>query len=170
MSEERREPVEPEVERVSEGRATGPRERARQRMVALGGLAVVAAAPLVNSACDPMPRPYCPTVDSTAAHSYVVATGQFVDLGGAAAIELRLSPSEGAFVIETSFAVEGGTLRQQRSNGGDQVLTIVPDAGRPELRVRGTAHCRQASGGPFAAIVRLGGPMAPGTPVEVNVE
>lgn len=144
--EKKRLPISNEATTVKKGRSV--RERVIQRFHKLAPLAVIAAVPVMNTACDPAPEPYC-TEASSVWVSEVQAEAVWVDAGaGKLAIELTLTVNHELLSLPGTYTAQGGTIDTTKDVTGGQLLSITPDAGVTELTVNGSVDC-EFDVGPF---------------------
>ena len=147
------------------------RERTRKRMVALGGLAAVAAMPLVNTACDPAPEPYCYRSDPTTWLASVRANATWVADGGVSLVELRLTTIGGyPLTIPEDFTVVGGTLQSTSAVSGGVALLVAPAAGATSVRVEASVDCEGSSATPFSVTLDVSGSPVGGAVVPTTIE
>ncbi len=126
------------------------RERVRQHMRKMAPLALVAAAPLTNTACDPVQQPIC----SQSSDQWLLrigATSSWGEEGGVTVIVLKLTSSH--VTLPTAYAVEGGTL-VALTPGPPLVLKLRPDPGATRIVLTGTLDCEGRTG-PLAVTVDL---------------
>jgi hypothetical protein len=125
-------------------------------MLSMTPLALVAAAPLTNTACDPVPTPIC----SRSAGNWVEYIGvnaSWSEDAGEHIILLDLqSYDPGSLHLPTSYTVVGGTLLPF-TTGKPEELRIKPDAGVTSILVEGALDCEGKSG-PFGVTVELAPP------------
>ena len=137
----------------------GPRERVRDRMRQMAGLALLAAAPLTNAACDPIasPSPFgsggnnglpVPTCEQRPEGwaQFSQAEAVWGSEAGERIVLLAVTTAKDKpwLVVSPSFAVEGGTPLPP-STAEPDVLRIKPDAGATTIRLRGSITCHLIS-------------------------
>jgi hypothetical protein len=132
------------------GKAPGSRlrDQVRQRMLKMAPLALAAAAPLTNAACDPAPTPcqedpsvfectLCRQVDPS---FWVDGSAVWDTVGGVKIVILDLVPSYAAIGLPGSYTIVGGTLLPSTSAPSTQ-MRIRPDAGATVIRLAGSVTC-----------------------------
>ncbi|MBN2192440.1 MAG: hypothetical protein JW751_06455 [Polyangiaceae bacterium] len=150
--------------------ARSVRERVYERWQSLAPLAVIAAAPLLNTACDPAPEPDC--TESRIWVGSIAASARWIDQNGSFRVELTISsdaPDISLASLEPS--VDGGTVESTTFHAGtpaEYVLVITPgEAG--SLRVTATAECRAGASDFRVTLGPLGLP-ADGIAIPTEVE
>jgi hypothetical protein len=144
----------------------GPRDRVRERMRQMAKLALLAATPLTNAACDPiarpdtapcgagLPAPTCQKSPSTWAKLVRVATAWDTDAGERILLLMISTPTDKPWLrTPSSYTVEGGTLLPPTAVEPD-VIRIKPDAGATAIRLRGTMTCHTV-GAPMVISIDL---------------
>jgi hypothetical protein len=131
------------------GPDAGPRERVAERMRQMARLALLAATPLTNAACDPAPNPQPPSLPSPTCEKSASTWEQFISGEAAWGTEageqiLLLSisnPTDKPWLkAPSSYTVEGGILLPPTAEKPN-VLRIKPDAGVTVIRLKGTTTC-----------------------------
>ncbi len=148
----------------------GPRERVRERMRQMAKLALLAAAPLTNAACDPVqpPSPFgaggagglpTPTCEQSPASwaQFIEAEAAWGTEAGEPIVLLTLTiPKDKPWLqASRSYAIEGGTLLPSTASQ-PKVLRIKPDAGATTIRLEDTLTCHSISE-PMVITINLAG-------------
>jgi hypothetical protein len=131
------------------------RDRVRERMRKMAPLALAAAAPLTNAACDPAPTPSCfdePSLcdncqGSGAADYFLRGSAIWRDEAGERTVFLELTANFNQVRLSDSYTLEGGTFwppPTQNSIG----MIIKPDPGATFIRVVGSLTCVGKAGNP----------------------
>jgi len=166
QDEKKRLPISNEEKAPKKGRSV--RERVIQRFHKLAPLAVIAAVPVMNTACDPAPEPYC-TEASSVWVAEVKAEAVWVDAGGGnLRIELTLTVNHELLSLSGTYTAQGGTVDTTKDVTGGQVLDITPDAGVTEVTVSGSVDC-EFDIGPFDVKLTWTGTPAAGDKVTATV-
>jgi hypothetical protein len=133
-------------------------------------LCVVAAALWTGAACGPPSEPYCAESTDADRRASLYADASWLAEGGTPLVSLELAVS-GAYPLslDAEPAVFGGTLEQTTSQGLRLVLTILPDPGTSQLRVRGALLC-QGAATPFGVLVQLGALAEAGAAIPTTFE
>jgi hypothetical protein len=136
----------------------GARDRVRERMRQMAKLALLAATPLTNAACDPAvpPSPFgaggaggggglpTPTCEKSAADwaQFIHAEAAWGTEASERIVLLTVTNPEDKPWLQApgSYTIEGGTLLPSTAREPD-VLRIKPDAGATIIRLQGTATC-----------------------------
>jgi hypothetical protein len=147
----------------------GPRDRVRERMRQMAKLALLAAAPLTNAACDPvqppspfgaggaggLPTPTCEQSPSSWAQFTPAEAAWGTEAGERIVLLTVTNPTDKPWLqASSSYAVEGGTLLPSTASEPD-VLRIKPDAGATTIRLAGTMTCHIISE-PMVITIHLG--------------
>ena len=149
-------------------RGPSARERVVRRFRKLAPLAVIAAAPVLNTACDPAPEPYCTQEDSVLVAN-IVAQAVWVDAGGGAVrLQVTITVSQQYMSLSGTYLVTGGTLDTTQNVTGGQVLDITPDSGVTEVVVTSDFLCTE-TGGTFQVKITWTGTPAVGDTAQVEV-
>jgi hypothetical protein len=123
-------------------------ERVRQRMRKMASVALVAATPLANTACDPPPPP--PICDKSPADwiAYDLSGtlhGAWGQDAGDRIVLLTLGVDGQSEVrLPASYTIVGGSFLPTSSLQPNQ-LRIKPDAGATAIVLQGTMTCEQRS-------------------------
>ncbi len=144
----------------------GPRERVRERMRQMAKLALLAAAPLTNAACDPvqrlsplesggLPTPTCEQSPASWAQFIKAEAAWGTEAGERIVLLTVTNPQNKPWLqASRSYAVEGGTLLPSTPSQPN-VLRIKPDAGATTIRLEDTMTCRGISE-PMVITINLG--------------
>ena len=154
MTQSKRPPESPEMREPH----AEPRERVRERMRQMARLALLAATPLTNAACDPanptasfgaggsggaagLPTPTCEKSPASWAQ-FLYADAVWGTEAGERIVLLTVSnPSDKPWLqAPSSYTVEGGSLLPPTAQAPD-LLRIKPDAGATVIRLEGTMNC-----------------------------
>lgn len=122
---------------------SGVRARVIRRFRKLAPVAVIAAAPVLNTACDPAPEPYCSEGDPADWVANLTASAAFIDDGaGGLKIQLTLTLQDAyAYLDTTSFVADGGTIDTMDGTSAEYNLTLTPNTGVTEMKVTGQLGC-----------------------------
>ncbi len=165
------------MEKKPSGRDRSPaktqavRERVRARWQNLLPLAVVAAAPLLNAACDPAPEPYCAADGNRDWVDTLEVSARWVAAGGSFQIEVTVHVTTYDLSInESEFAVTGGTLDSVDPDLGIRtyVLLVTPDASN-DVQVSGAVDCDGGPGRFDVVLSDLGSP-SDGATIAASIE
>jgi hypothetical protein len=125
------------------------RERVHERMRKMARLALLAATPLTNAACDPAPTPEPPPLPPPTCEKSTSTWTQFVrgeaawgtEAGERILLLSIFNPTDKPwFKAPSSYSVEGGVLLPSTVEE-PEVLRIKPDAGATKIRLEGTMTC-----------------------------
>ena len=174
MTPSKRPPEQPETWEPN----AGPRERVRERMRQMARLALLAATPLTNAACDAvspassfgaggsgglLPTPTCETSPSNWTQFLHGDATWGTDAGDRIVLLSVTNPTDKPWLqAPSSYRVEGGTLLPSTA-GEPSVLRIKPDAGATAILLKGTMTCHIATA-PMTIAIDLS---APGNPTVV---
>jgi hypothetical protein len=150
MTQSKRPPELPEIRDPH----TALRESVRERMRQLARLALLAATPLTNAACDPLgaplgrtggtgglPTPTCEKAPSSWAQFFHAEATWATDAGERIVLLTVSNPADKPWMrAPISYTVEGGTLLPS-TPAEPNVLRIKPDAGVTVIRLEGTMSC-----------------------------
>lgn len=133
---------------------TGLRERVRERMRQMAPLALLAATPLTNAACDSaqaavqspdLPTPTCEKSPSEWRQFIGVQAAWGTEAGERIILLTVSNPSDKPWLqAPGSYTVEGGTLLPSTEHEPN-VVRIKPDADASVIRLRGTMTCHVIS-------------------------
>jgi len=120
------------------------RERVREHMLKMAPLALVAAVPLTNAACDAVPPPIC--ASSHDWYNYLSSQASWGEDHGNRIVLLDLRLGSSDLQLPTSYTISGGSLL---TTGKSDQLRIKPDAGAEVITLQGTMSCGGGYGGSF---------------------
>jgi hypothetical protein len=119
-----------------------PRDRVRARAQRLAQLAVIAAAPVLNTACDPAPAPSCASDSTANLVKEVSATALWIQEGAIFEVQITVAgDGYGIVFADQGFTVTGGTPGNIDVSSGNLVMTITPDAGATQITLTGKVTC-----------------------------
>jgi hypothetical protein len=128
----------------------GLRERVRERMRQMAPLALLAATPLTNAACDGVnndppstsrPTPTCEKSPSSWAQFMHTDAAWGTEAGERIVLLTISSPTDKPWLqASSSYTVEGGSLLPSTALKPN-VLRIKPDAGASVIHLKGTMTC-----------------------------
>ena len=131
----------------------GLRERVRERMRQMAPLALWAAIPLTNAACDPASpptfgssgvsgaTPTCEKIPSSWAQFIRIDAVWGTEAGERIVLLTVTNPTDKPWLqAPSAYTIEGGTQLPSTPREPN-VLRIKPDAGATTLRLRGTITC-----------------------------
>ncbi|MFO0757518.1 MAG: hypothetical protein U0359_13560 [Byssovorax sp.] len=140
------------------------RERVQARLQRLAKLAVIAAAPVLNTACDPAPDPYCQQSDAGTWKTDLSATAAWAlvaDGGTDLQIEVKLTSTNNSVSASSSgYTATGGTISSSEATDTGVVIRVVPDAGATEIKVSGQIYCDTLTGSLDILLTPSGTPAA----------
>ena len=154
-----------------------PRDSVRARLASLSRLAIVAAMPVTNTACDPSPEPYCTEKVGADWTSSVIATavwtadpdgeGFVISLAITSddmALSVLLRSATGATAIDTDTADTASALTSP--------VLLRPDEGGTSVVVLGDLYCDGYATGAVTITVDTSGTPTEGAsaPTTVLVE
>lgn len=122
---------------------SSPRDRVRARAQRLAQMAVIAAAPVLNTACDPAPSPSCSTTSAADLAKEVSASAVwFKDASGAFLIQLTVQGQTwDVTLVDHGFTVTGATPSAIDGSGTALDITLTPDAGATQITLDGKITC-----------------------------
>lgn len=149
--------------------APSARERVIQRLKRLAPVAVLAAAPVLNTACDPAPEPYCSEGDPVDWVANVTAEAVWIDDGtGALKIQVTLKSTDQFAYLPSSYTATGATIESTTPSETGDVLILVPNAAVTEAKIAGELSC-EGYPGPFEVTLTWTGMPAAGDAVTAKV-
>lgn len=113
-------------------------ERVRQHMLKMAPLALVAATPLTNTACDYIPEPCRASKSMNDWDEYVSSHAFWAEDNGQRIVILDLILSEPAIQLRPTYTIVGGSFL---TSGKSDQLRIKPDADAKVITLRGTLIC-----------------------------
>ncbi len=127
-----------------------PRERVRRRLIQFSKLAVIAAVPITNTACDPAPEPWpvdsasCLALDGEGRLSSVGARAEWVTVEDTLTARLELWVADGGSVtFVEDVEVEGGTGTVELGTDSSTLAVVVsPDSEAQEVTVHFQLACQ----------------------------
>jgi len=128
---------------VPAGNGRSVRDKVIRRFKKLAPVAVIAAAPVLNTACDPAPQPYCTQNDPSEWVANVKAEAVWID-GGGGVLEVQLtltSSDQYALLAAEGYTAKGGTIDSTTFQNDGYVLVVTLDAAATELTVSGELNC-----------------------------
>lgn len=145
------------------------RERVIHRFQKLGPIAVIAAAPVLNTACDPAPEPYCTEGDPADWVANITAEAVWIDDGmGGLQIQLTIQSEDAYAYLTTNYTATGATVASSNQGETGQVLVLIPDSGVTEAKVAGELSC-DGYPGPFTVTLTWTGTPAVGDTVTTSI-
>ena len=133
------------------------RERVRQHMLKMAPLALVAAVPLTNAACDAVPPPIC--TNSHDWYNYLSSQASWGEDHGNRIVLLDFRLSSTDLHLPTSYTIVGGSFL---TTGKSDQLRIKPDAGAVVITLQGTMSCGGGYGGSYSNSISITIDLVPG--------
>lgn len=143
----------------------------RRRLAVLTRLAIVAAAPVANTACDPAPDPYCSDKLGGDYASELSATAVWTadPDGDGYVITLTVTSTDGMVAADPNAVTSGRAILDDTGAPLTFPLLIRPDDGATAVVVTGSVTCGSWYAASFTATVDLSGEASEGASAPVTL-